>query len=547
MRAAIVAFMLLAVQSAPAIAAESLGKIDFPTTGTAPARAHFVRGVLALHSFFYDEALDEFRAATQAEPGFAMGYWGEAMAYNHTIWDAQDTEAARGALAKIGDTSRLRARERAWIDAVRLLYGKGDKPARDFVYAQALEKMARDYPDDLEVASFEAVALLGTLDPEQPGLATRMRAGALALEVLAKNPDHPGAAHYVIHAFDDADHARIALPAARRYAQIAPAAFHARHMPSHIFVNLGMWDEAASANESSFAASEVWVTRRKHPIAKLDFHSLGWLAEIYHQQGRLKKTEETLAKFARLVEESGEASVAVAYTSVVGVFLERTSRWAELDDRLAATARAVKEASALEPSCHPTPKAMPKLFLAMASARLRAGAAAVRGDDAAVEKNLAAVGQLRKRFEGTPAGPDVAAEGKIVDLEIRARLLRAHRRFDGAEKSLREAVTLAQQAPYHGGADPAGLAVETALGELLVEAGKIKEAQVAYGAALGVTPGDSLALLGAARVARKLGDNAGAASLYARIATQWKNADAGFPDLEEVRAGEGTKRAAALR
>jgi tetratricopeptide (TPR) repeat protein len=300
--------MFLGVHSGAAIAAESLGKIDFPTTGTAPARAHFVRGVLALHSFFYDEALDEFRAATQAEPGFAMGYWGEAMAHNHTIWDHQDTEAARAALGKIGATSRLRARERAWIDAVRLLYGNGEKPARDRAYAQALEKMAREYPDDLEVASFQAVALLGTLDSEEPALATRMRAGALALEVLAKNPDHPGAAHYVIHAFDDADHARIALAAARRYAQIAPAAFHARHMPSHIFVNLGMWEEAAAANESSFAASEAWVTRRKHPTAKLDFHSLGWLAEIYHQQGRLKKTEETVARFARLVEESSRAA-----------------------------------------------------------------------------------------------------------------------------------------------------------------------------------------------------------------------------------------------
>jgi tetratricopeptide (TPR) repeat protein len=546
MRAVLVGAISLGLLSGPA-AAESLGKIDFPTTGTAPARVHFVRGVLALHSFFYDEALDEFRAATKAEPGFAMGYWGEAMAHNHTIWNQQDTEAARTALSKIGDTGRLKGRERAWIDVVRLLYGAGEKPARDRAYAQALEKMARDYPDDLEVASFEALALLGTLDPEQPGLATRMRAGAIALEVLVKNPDHPGAAHYVIHAFDDADHARIALPAARRYAKIAPAAFHARHMPSHIFVSLGMWDEAATANESSFAASEAWVARRKHSTAKLDFHSLEWLAAIYHQQGRMKKTEETLAKFARFVEESGEASVAVAYTYLVGVFLERTGRWAEIEERLAPTAGATKEASALGPSCHPTPKVMPKLFLAMEGARLHARAAAVRGDDAAVEKQLAAIAEVRKRLEGTAAGPDVAAEGKIYDLKIRGRLLQAHHRFDAAEKVLRDAVALAERNPFHGGADPAGLAVETALGDLLLDAGKTREAQAAYGAALRVTPGDSLALLGAARAAGKLGDNAGAASLYRKIAAQWKNADAGFPDLDEVRAGADKKDAAALR
>jgi tetratricopeptide (TPR) repeat protein len=546
MRSILVGALLVSAVSGSA-GAESLGKIEFPTTGTAPARAHFVRGVLALHSFFYDEALDEFRAATQAEPAFAMGYWGEAMAHNHTIWDQQDTEAARAALGKIGDTSRLKARERAWIAAVRLLYGDGAKPARDRAYAQALEKMARDYPDDLEVASFEAVALLGTLDPEEPGLATRMRAGAIALEVLAKNPDHPGAAHYVIHAFDDADHARIALPAARRYAQIAPAAFHARHMPAHIFVNLGMWDEAAAANESAFAASEVWVAKRKHPVTKLDFHSLGWLAAIYHQQGRMKKSEEILAKFARLVDDSGEVSVAVSYTYVVGVFLERTGRWAELEHRLAPTARAVKEASAMEPSCHPTPKIMPKLFLALLGARLQAEAAAERGDDAAVEKNLAAAAEVAKRFEGTPAGPDVAAASKIGDLEIRARLLRTHHHFDAAEKLLRDAVALAERRPFHAGADPAGLAVETALADLLIEAGKTKDAQVAYAAALRVTPGDSLALLGAARAAHKLGDDAGAAALYAKVAAQWKNADDGFPDLQEVRAGAGKKKETALR
>lgn len=536
-----VAGVLLVSALSASASAESLGKIDFPTTGTAPARAHFVRGVLALHSFFYDEALDEFRAATRAEPGFAMGYWGEAMANNQSIWDQQDTEAARAALGKIGDTTRLKPRERAWIAAVRVLYGEGEKPARDRAYAQALEKMALDYPDDLEIASFQALALLATLDPEEPGLATRMRAGAIALEVLARNPEHPGAAHYVIHAFDDAAHARLALPAARRYAQIAPAAFHARHMPSHIFVNLGMWDQAAAANESSFAASEAWVAKRKHPIAKLDFHSLGWLAEIYHQQGRLKKTEETLARFARLVEESGEASVAVQYLYLVRAFLERTGRWAELEERLAPTARAAKEASAVGPSCHPTPKVMPNLHLAMAVARLRAQAAAVRGDDAGVEKNLAAEDRARKPLEGTPVGPADAAWAKVVALKMRARLLRAHRRFDAAENLLRQAVALDQQSPFHAEADPAGLALETVLGDLLLEAGKTKDAQAAYVAALRVTPGDSLALLGAARTARKLGDAAAAAALYGTLAAQWKNADEGFPDLDEVRAGAGQK------
>src|SRR5262249_13037625 len=118
----------------------------------------------------------------------------------------------------------------------------------------------------------------------------------LSLEVFARNPDHPGAAHYIIHAFDDPDHARLALPAARRYAQIAPEAFHARHMPSHIYVHLGMWEEAARSNESSWAASQAWVTRKHLDSGNGDFHSLSWLQAIYLELGQRGKADEVLAR-----------------------------------------------------------------------------------------------------------------------------------------------------------------------------------------------------------------------------------------------------------
>jgi hypothetical protein len=199
-----------------AASAESLGKIDFPTSGDKQAQERFLNGVMALHSFFYDEALEEFRAATRDAPGFAMGYWGEAMALNQTFWQGQDTKGGREALKKIPDGARLTEKERAWIGAVRVLYGEGDKRARDGAYAAAMEKLARAYPDDLEVQSFHALSLIGILRDDEPGLATRMRAGAIALDVLARNPEHPGAAHYIIHAFDDASHAIGATPGSRR-------------------------------------------------------------------------------------------------------------------------------------------------------------------------------------------------------------------------------------------------------------------------------------------------------------------------------------------
>lgn len=219
--------------------------VNFPTsTESEEAQAFFLRGIAALHSFAYDAAHDEFRKSVKIEPNFMMGYWGEAMSYNHSLWGQQDTEAARKVLESIQDTSKLTSRERVYLHAVKTLYGEGDKLVRDKAYAAAMEKIYRDYPDDLEASAFYALALLGSVRADDPaGLRTRMRAGAIALEIARKEPNHPGATHYILHAFDDPDHAILALPAARRYADIAPGAPHALHMPAHIFLQLGMWPE----------------------------------------------------------------------------------------------------------------------------------------------------------------------------------------------------------------------------------------------------------------------------------------------------------------
>lgn len=234
-----------------------LGTVEFPTTCSSQAQSRFVRGLAALHSFWYPVALEEFRVTTRIDPNCMMGYWGEAMAHNHPIWgDPQETEAARKVIEKIRVTSELTPRERAYLNAVKILYGEDDKTARDKAYADAMEKLHREYPNDAEAALFYALALMGSARPEDAGaLQTRLRAGEIASEVFKKNPNHPGAAHYVIHAYDDPKHAHLALDAAQRYAEIAPAAPHALHMPSHIFLQLGMWPETAASNKASWAAS----------------------------------------------------------------------------------------------------------------------------------------------------------------------------------------------------------------------------------------------------------------------------------------------------
>jgi tetratricopeptide (TPR) repeat protein len=542
MRAFTIAFLFLVARSGPA-AAGSLGHIEFPTTGPRAAQEQFLRGVMALHSFFYDEALEEFRAAQKTAPTYPMAYWGEAMALNQTIWENQDTTGARKVLSRISSTATITPKEKAWIAAVRVLYGEGDKPARDKAYAQAMERMAEKYPDDLEVRAFQSLALLGTLGDDAPTLATRMRAGAVALAVLARNPRHPGAAHYVIHSFDDADHAVLALPAARRYAVIAPAAFHARHMPSHIFVNLGMWDEAAAACESAWAASQSWIEKRRLGIEKRDYHSLEWLVSIYHQQGKIRKAEQALATFAAASRQSTDASVDAAYSWTVGSYLARTRQPERLESLLAAVSRTgAATRGDGTPSCHATTTGNagagdPQARVAWALATQRAFAAADRGDAAEVARQQKVIAAQVKVLTSATWGRHLIKSQKRTQTALAARLAVARERWAEAEKGLVLLIAEANKGAFRGAADPAGRALETQLGDVLMAQKKYKEAAAAYRQALSITPADSLALLGAARAARALGDEKTAAAHYRNLYAQWRHADPDFPGLAEVRAG----------
>src|ERR1044071_2862252 len=309
-----------------------LGRVEFPTSGSAKAQAHFLRGLAALHSFWYEEALEAFQESTKVDPDFAMGYWGEAMTYNHPLWSEQDLTAARAVVAKFKDTPKLTERERAYLNAVRLLYGEGDKRARDTAYSAAMEKIYRAYPDDLDAASFYSLSLLGLTGGEK-GYRLHAQAGAIALEVYQKNPNHPGAAHYIIHAFDDPDHAILALPAARRYASIAPEAHHARHMPAHIFLQLGMWPEAAASNESAWEASDAWMKRKNLSLSVRDYHSLHWLMYAYLQQGRYRQAEQLLTLMKKVMSESTYDNKLRPgyyennYANMAAAFIVETERW----------------------------------------------------------------------------------------------------------------------------------------------------------------------------------------------------------------------------
>ena len=555
LRASCKVFMLLCVCSCLTVAAVAqqspggaLGEVDFPTSGSKAAQPAFLRGVAALHSFWYEEALEAFREATKADPEFAMGYWGEAMAHNHPLWGEQDTEAARRVIAKIRDTGRLTARESAYLNALRALYGEGERAARNLAYAAAMEKVYRENPGDLEAASFYALSLLGAVGPADKGYRLQMQAGAIALDVYQKNPNHPGAAHYIIHAFDDPEHAVLALPAARRYAQIAPDAHHARHMPSHIFIQLGMWPEAAASNESSWATSDAWVRRKNYSIDRRDYHSLSWLEYIYLQQGRVREAEAQLAVMQKSIAELG--APIRGYPLMAASFIAETERWDLIEKHFGyanakpASPTAPKEAGA--DSCHAAAKpAAANVVPAPGAARPAGqtfrqlygnyvrGLAAAAKSPAEAEKYVAEMRAQRKEFEkaGSYFSPEMV---EIMELEVSALASANAGRFEEAVTILRRATSLEEALRPPSGPPEIIKPSHELFGEVLLRAGRPAEAAAQFKTALLRQPNRPRSLLGYARAAKGF-DPKLAAQAYADYLRTQERADARAAELAEAR------------
>ncbi len=287
-------FLLLSCSTNNRSSKTHLGEISFTATGKAEAQPYFKKGLLYLHSFEYEDAAEEFQHARKIDPGFVMAYWGEAMTNNHTLWREQDYDegnrilkalaqepADRSSLAKTG-------LEKDLIIGVNILYGKGNKSERDSSYAAYMKTLYNKYPGNNEIASFYSLSLIGW------GLTGRQtpvleQAAEIAKEVLDRNPKHPGALHYLIHAFDDPDHAARALAAADKYAVVAPDAGHALHMPTHIYLALGMWDKVVSSNIVSWNAERERKARKQLNNNALGYHSWHWLQYGELQNGNREK------------------------------------------------------------------------------------------------------------------------------------------------------------------------------------------------------------------------------------------------------------------
>jgi tetratricopeptide (TPR) repeat protein len=547
----------------------ALGALTFQhSEGSPEARAHFTRGMLALHSFWYDEAIREFQAAMTADPEMNMAYWGAAMSRCKLLWGEDDLDAARDVMSRMPNPDRLSKREQAWVLAGVELVRGGDVRSSRKRFAEAMAALDAQFSDD-ESTTFLALALLSTTRPEDPDTTTvRKRAAALAQGVYERNPKHPGAAHYLIHAYDTPELAALALPHAREYAKLAPAAFHARHMPAHIFSRLGMWREAITSCQSAWDASIAAAQRNKLSANHHDFHSLNWLIEMPFELGLRKDADRALTAFAGAVRAGLGHQHRALYATQVASYMMRTGEWSRVDELLAPLeAAAVEEPGAPGASgastgaagpagsagaagsgtrasapshCAPVPASSPtQLFEQLSVLDARVRAAAARRDLSTTRRlagELDAVRtKLRPFFLSTQPKEAVAKLDESHARRRRIMLARAAGDDKALLEALRQSVADAE-AEVGGESNPSGFQPNEEIADTLLRLGRAKEAAAEYAVALQKHPRRARSILGAARAATKAGDPEAARKAYQQLLELWSAADEGIDGLAEARA-----------
>ena len=503
-------------------AGEKLGAVSFANSGAASAQPDFLRGLALLHNFDYDAASRAFRSAQQRDPSFAIAYWLDALTFSHMLWNEEDLSAARAALGRLGADRAARLakaktpRERAYGAAVEAFFIDTTEAARTRAFADSMRSVAAAFPTDLEAQAFAALATM--LAAEHVGVfgeANRLSlvAASYADRVFRAQPNHPGAAHYLIHAYDDPTRAAKGLDAARAYARIAPSSEHAQHMPSHIFVALGYWDDAAHSNENAWKASRAHVAAEHAPATDLDFHTLNWLTYAYLQQGRYRA--------ARILIDS--ARLALARSAAVG-FDQPDARFAESQLQFKYMRETGDwKAWAVQPfdttELHlPSTATLRAQRMAFSHVLETAIIRAMRGDTTPVSIIARRMrGQIAQR--GGTVAPLERAPAAMFD----ALILRARGDRDAAINVLLKAETVADSVPPVG--PVALLPVHELVGAMLFDAGRYPEAAAAYTRALAYAPNRSAALIGLALSQRRAKNFAASDTTYARLRANWSHAD----------------------
>jgi tetratricopeptide (TPR) repeat protein len=535
--------LLAGVGAATLAVAQSsrVGDVTFPNSGAPAAQESFLTGLAQLHNFEYPSAAEHFQKAQQADPGFAMAYWGEAMAYTHPVWMEQDRDAARNVLARLAPTPDARIakartkREQDYLRAVEVLYGDGAKAARDFAYADAMAAIHRAYPDDPDAAAFYALSLLGTAHNGRD-FTIYMKAASIVEPVFRDHPNHPGAAHYLIHSYDDPVHAPLGLRAARAYSKIAPSAAHAQHMTSHIFLALGMWDDEVTANETAVKVADQARATRGLPASACGHYNF-WLEYGYLQQRRFNEAK-------RLVTECHAA----ARRSAAAVPPAQGTQLLDPDNSLVGSFAAMRLRYLLDTQDWTSDVAGWTIetngqWRSQIAFEFGTGySAALSGQRADATRALERLSQARRSLDAAlvrstegsghgshaPENAETQAREWARILEMQLTAVTQSGLAKGGEagiETLRGAAAAEEKMPYEFGPPAIDKPSYELLGEALLSMKRPVDASAAFEKALARAPERTASLRGLMLAADASGDARKAAEIRARLKSIWHRAD----------------------
>ncbi len=497
---------LFAVASAAPGQTPHFGKIHFANSCAPEVQAEFANALALLHSFQYEFAERTFTHVTERDPECAIAYWGAAMTLYHQLWDwpnAQALQRGREYLEKARPLQKKTQRERAYLSAAAVFYqpeGNLGHSSRVQAYSRAMRDLHERYPKDDDATAFYALTLLTLPSEGHDNLVNQKRAIVILKQLLSTRPEHPGAAHYLIHAADTAELASFGLAAARRYAQIAPSSPHALHMPSHIFVRLGMWQDSIASNLASLSAADE-ATRSQQDDGSGDaLHAMMYLSYSYLQSGEDGDAHEVVERI-KAVRGATVSDVINNSAIFEALYAVETHEW--------------KRAATLTADPAAFPYARVRTFWA------RAIGAARTGDVLSARENIEKLDQARagmlaymrsvdvQMHMGHSANPDVS----VQQLEAKAWLAWAEGKPAEALGTMQSAATKEERFGVESRTVPAS----EMLGDLLLELHRPRSALIAYRAALKEAPGRFNSLTGAARASRAMGNRENARFYYAAL------------------------------
>ena len=498
---------------------EQLGTVHFPVSCAPDVQKNFEKGVALLHSFWYEESGKAFEEIQKQDPKCAMAYWGEGMSEWHQLWNRPDAKEIKQEHAALKKASKLHAateRERDYIAALQAFYSnpKLEHEKRAKAYSDAMEKVYQKYPDDHEAAAFYALSLLAAEPEGDTTFANRKKAGAVLEKLFDLEPNHPGVAHYLIHSYDKPQLAEFGLPAARRYAQIAPFAPHAVHMPSHIFARVGDWQASIQSNQASIEATRKTAAMHMGGAGH-QFHAMDYLIYAYLQSGREADAQKLIDEVKTMPEMhmgDGRDMQPFAMSKFPAMYAMELHRWTD-----AAALPVVSKAEAGD-------RAYTYWARAIGNAR--------SGNLTAARKDLNEIDAIAKRKGAHNSGYDADYLQMLYE-EANAWVLHG----DGKNE---EAIAALKKAADHEdsvGGEQTSMPAREILADLLLELNRPAEALVEYRGALKFNPKRFDGLYGAGRAAEMAGQSSKAAEYYALLV---KTCDGGSSERPELKKAKET-------